>query len=612
MPAPPQLAEWFAKRQPLPDHVQYIADRYAEEPYRQILSLLASDLSDASHEDMKGKLLKGENFNARVRYAEILEPIMEIYNTLPKIIANDELLSVFRELRVFGLHSARIDLRDDSSKYNKAVGEVLRGLEICPNFEELPDHNRLALLTELLQSPIPDLAERPGITATTADLWATFKLIGRVYKVYGPNLLGPIIISMTRGAADVLTVLLLARWSGIGFPVQITPLFESVADLENSRKTLTELFNNPVYKEHLDSLKQNQMVMIGYSDSNKDGGYLMANWSLFKAQEEITDVAAEHGIRLTIFHGRGGTVARGGGPANKAIQAQPVGSIHGRFRVTEQGEVIATRYSNPDIAHRHLEQIVNAVLLASASSFEAADILAAKRFIPEEWRNMMEFISHKAVTSYRDLVYENPRFNDFWQKVTPLDQITKLHLGSRPSARKVGTSVRSIRAIPWVFSWMQSRFNLPGWYGLGSGLASVSDLNTLKKMYKDWPFFTTLLNNAESSLLKADMEIAHIYTQLLAVEDSCEDLFAAIQAEYDLTCKLVMEISGHNSLMQSEPVTQKAVRLRNPYIDPLSFLQVELLKRLRNESEETEESNLIREAIILTINGIAAGLKNTG
>ncbi len=611
---PQSLQAWIDSRQPLPEHVQYIADRYNAEPYRLILSLLAADLEAASSEDMKGKLLKGEHFTARVRYAEILEPIMEIYNNLPGIIANDELLSVFRELRVFGLHSARIDLRDDSSKYNRAVGEVMRALEICPNFEELPDHNRLALLTELLLKPVPDLAERPGVTATTADLWATFKLMGRVHNVYGPNLLGPVIISMTRSAADVLTVLLLARWSGVDFPVMITPLFESVADLQNSRRILTELFNNEVYKQHLEALKQHQMVMIGYSDSNKDGGYLMANWSLFQAQEQITDVAADFGVKLTIFHGRGGTVARGGGPANRAIQAQPVGSIHGRFRVTEQGEVIATRYSNPELAHRHLEQIVNAVLLASADSFESPEEQTRKRAIPAEWRAMMDKISNRALAQYRGLVYDTDGFNAFWQKVTPLDQITKLHLGSRPSARKVGTSVRSIRAIPWVFSWMQSRFNLPGWFGLGSGLAHADDLAMLQKMYQNWPFFSTLLNNAESSLLKADMEIAQVYTRLLAEDEAKETdgLFRLIRQEYDLTCQMVMQISGHTSLMQTEPVTQKAVKLRNPYIDPLSFMQVELLKRLRENGEEGEDTNLLREAVILTINGIAAGLKNTG
>ena len=607
-----EVQKWIRSRHPLPEQVQFIEDRYAAEPYRLMLSLLASDLAEASQEDMKGKLLKGEKFKARVRFSEILEPIMMIYRSLPKIIANDELLSVFREMRVFGLHSARIDIRDDSSKFNKAVGEVLRALELCPNFEELPEIDRLGLLTHLLSKPIPDLAEKPGVTTATADMWATFQLVSRVHSVYGPNLIGPIIISMTRSAADVLTVLLLATWAGVQHSVQICPLFESVNDLENSSAILVELFNNKIYKKHLEALDQNQMVMIGYSDSNKDGGYLMANWSLFKAQESITQTALEHDVNLTIFHGRGGTVARGGGPANKAIQAQPVGSIHGRFRVTEQGEVIATRYSNPELAHRHLEQIVNAVILASASSFESEQIQKEKKFIPAEWRTTMEVVSNQALNVYRGLVYDTPEFNTFWQKVTPLDQITKLHLGSRPSARKVGTSVRSIRAIPWVFSWMQSRFNLPGWYGLGSGLSAIGDLTTLQEMYQRWPFFNTLLNNAESSLLKADMSIASMYTQLLADEDGGKDLFNIIKTEYELTCSLVMKISGHMSLMESEPITQKAVELRNPYIDPLSFLQVELLKRLRTMTEENEQTQLLREAVILTINGIAAGLKNTG
>lgn len=611
-PIPAELEDWIRSRHPLPAHVQYIEDRYGAEPYRLILSLLASDLAEASGEDMKGKLLKGEHFKARVRYSDILEPIKKIYDSLPSIIANDELLSVFRELRVFGLHSARLDIRDDSDKFNAAVGEVLRALEICPNFESLPVNHRLILLTGLLSQPNPNLAEKPGVTATTADMWATFQLVGRVHRVYGPNLLGPIIISMTRSAADVLSVLLLATWAGISHPVQICPLFESVADLENSSRIMAELFQNKIYKKHLSSLDQHQMVMIGYSDSNKDGGYLMANWGLFKAQEVITQTALEHGVKLTIFHGRGGTVARGGGPANKAIQAQPVGSIHGRFRVTEQGEVIATRYSNPEIAHRHLEQIVNAVLLASAASFESVEELAAKKMVPKQWRASMDVIAEKALQVYKVLVYETPAFNDFWHKVTPLDQITKLHLGSRPAARKFGNSVRSIRAIPWVFSWMQSRFNLPGWYGLGSGLSSFEDTVTLNDMYQNWPFFNALLNNAESSLLKADMSIAGMYTKTLGDKNGDTDLFNIIKAEFDLTVQVVLRISGHKSLMEAEPITQNAVKLRNPYIDPLSFLQVELLKRVRSMTDQNEESEILREAIVLTINGIAAGLKNTG
>jgi phosphoenolpyruvate carboxylase len=338
---------------------------------------------------------------------------------------------------------------------------------------------------------------------------------------------------------------------------------------------------------------------------------LMANWALYQAQETITHVAQEHAIRLTIFHGRGGTVARGGGPANRAIRAQPAGSINGRFRLTEQGEIIASRYSNPGLAHRHLEQIVNAVLLASAASFEKKGRVD-KDNIPSEWRVAMDSMSESAYRIYRELIYETPHFIEFWQAATPLNDITRLHIGSRPVSRAGNTEVTNIRAIPWVFSWMQSRYNLPGWYGLGSGLNTFADKDLLSEMYKGWPFFKTLLDNAETSLLKADMGIAALYSELVPDRELGERLFNTILSEYERTCTAVLSISGHRNLMESEPVTQNAVRLRNPYVDPLNYIQVEMLRRLRSLSPDDPESESLREAVVLTINGIAAGLKNTG
>src|SRR6185503_3109411 len=281
-------------------------------------------------------------------------------------------------------------------------------------------------------------------------------LIGRTSEIYGNELLGPFVISMTHAAADVLTVLLLAKWAGCKMIPQIVPLFESIEDLEAAAGILESLFVSDVYRAHLKSHNDKQIVMIGYSDSNKDGGYLMANWYLYQAQEEITGIAQKHGIKLTIFHGRGGTIARGGGPANHAIRAQPPGSINGRFRLTEQGEIIAARYSNKELAHRHLEQIVHAVLTASSPAQPPSEPLPV-------WRAAMDTMSETGFRKYRGLIYETPGFIDFWQAATPLDEIKRLHIGSRPAARTQSSEVSRIRAIPWVFSWMQSRFNLPGW-----------------------------------------------------------------------------------------------------------------------------------------------------
>jgi phosphoenolpyruvate carboxylase len=349
------------------------------------------------------------------------------------------------------------------------------------------------------------------------------------------------------------------------------------------------------------------MVMIGYSDSNKDGGFLTANWSLYKAQEQIARVAKAHGITLTIFHGRGGTVARGGGPANRAIRAQPAESINGRFRLTEQGEVIASRYSNPELAHRRLEQIVNAVLMASAPSAREQDK------VPEMWREALDQMSAVGRSAYRKLVYETPGFIQFWNEATPLDEIKRLHIGSRPAARADDPEVTKIRAIPWVFSWMQSRFNLPSWYSLGTGLNAVSDLPLLREMYAGWPFFQTMLDNTEMSLLKADLEIAALYVELVTDRELANSLFATIREEYERTHEIILSISGHKALLEMEPVTQNAVHLRNPYIDPLNYIQVEMLRRLRSLPDpEDAEADSLREVVFLTINGIAAGLKNTG
>ncbi len=383
------------------------------------------------------------------------------------------------------------------------------------------------------------------------------------------------------------------------------PAFRSHQDLKDAPAILEQLFTSEYYRDHLSSRNNEQMVMIGYSDSNKDGGYVMANWSLYQAQEEITRVAAKYNIKLTIFHGRGGTIARGGGPANNAIRAQPAGSINGKFRVTEQGEIIASRYANPGLAHRHLEQIASAVILASAPHKSAP--------VPQQWRDSMETISHTGFRAYRTLVYETPGFIEFWESATPLDEIKRLQIGSRPASRAKAGAVNQIRAIPWVFSWMQSRFNLPSWYSLGAGLAAVDDLPLLQEMYDSWLFFRTLLNNSEISLLKADMDISALYVSLVPDKKLADGIFNSIRAEYERTRESVLSISRHTSLLQLEPTTQQAVQLRNPYVDPLNYIQVETLRRLRSLPDpECEESKPLREIMALTINGIAAGLRNTG
>ncbi len=605
VPPPADLLEWIEKRRPFPSHVAFIEERYVNEPYRLVLSLLAEDLARASNEDMKAHLMSRSPHRAHLHLNELRTPIQIIAKAMPGIMQED-LKPTLRQLDSFGLHAARLDIREDSSRLNAAMSEILRALGIESNFENLPDPERTLLLSRLLGQSSPQLSQHPGVTAATAETWALFQLLSRVSDVYGREMLGAIVISMAHSTADVLTVLLLARWAGCNYVPPIAPLFESIDDLKDAPGILKALFTCQPYREYLKSLHDEQMVMIGYSDSNKDGGYLMANWSLYQAQEEIAQVAKEHDIKLTIFHGRGGTTARGGGPANRAIRAQPAGSINGRFRLTEQGEIIASRYANPQLAHRHLEQIASAVLLASAP-------LENQDQVPEKWREAMEGMSSAAQKAYRHLVFETPSFIEFWQSATPLDEIKRLQIGSRPVSRTSSSAVDKIRAIPWVFSWMQSRFNLPGWYGLGTGLSSCTDSHLLREMYAGWPFFKSLLDNTEMSLIKADMDIAALYVTLLSDHTLGNAIFNQIRTEYDRTREFVLSISGHTSLMEIEPVTQNAVQLRNPYVDPLNYIQVEVLRRLRAlKNPDDPEAESLREVMALTINGIAAGLKNTG
>jgi phosphoenolpyruvate carboxylase len=610
VPPPAELLAWIESKRPFPAHVAYLEERYANEPYRLALSLLANDLLDASEEDVTSRLLSTDTINSSYRAVDFITPLKTIRDAIPKPIAQGSPLTAQRQLEIFGLHAARLDIREEASRLNATLGEILRALDIHPNFERSSPAERSRILGWLFEGTLPNLAEHPGVTPEASETWALFLLFDRICQAYGQEVTGPFIVSMTSSAADILTVLLLARWTGCADCLSIVPLFETLADLQAAQNILTELFNSPAYHNHLAAQDNRQMVMIGYSDSNKDGGYLAGNWALYKAQEEISRVCRQHGVELTLFHGRGGTVARGGGPANRAIQAQPAGTVNAHFRVTEQGEVLSSRYGNPSLARRHLEQVVSAVILAS-SPFRMS---AGEEVLPE-WRLSFDQMSAVAYDVYHALVFETPGFLDYWQAVTPLDEIKRLTIGSRPATRRSeGESVTRIRAIPWVFSWMQSRFNLPGWYGLGSGLeASPLPLAKMQDIYSSWPFFRALLDNAEMSLLKADMGIAAMYSKLMPDQGVGDKIFSTILAEYNRTRSAILAITGQENLMDGEPALQRSIHLRNPYVDPLNYIQVELLRRLRAlPNPDGAEARVLREVIVVTINGIASGLRNTG
>ncbi len=446
-----------------------------------------------------------------------------------------------------------------------------------------------------------------------------FQILKRGVNFYGREIVGQYIVSMTHGPEDILTPLLLAKWHGLCLQpdreregMTFVPLFETRDDLRHAADVMTHLFTHPAYAPHLTRAGRRQTIMIGYSDSNKDAGYMAANWELYQAQETLAETCRAHDVEIMLFHGRGGTIARGGGPANRAILAQPPGSVNGRIRITEQGEVIDERYGHPAIARRHLEQVVHATLLASADPRHGA----LPRIQPE-WQKAMDELAAISYHAYRQLIYETPALLEYWQQATPIAEINQMRIGSRPSRRTAKATFDSLRAIPWGFSWMQSRHVVPGWYGVGTALETFgktpTNVQLLGEMYRDWPFFQVVLDNAQVSLAKADMGIARLYASLVSDKKVREQIYGDIKAEFDRTVTWILRVTGQRELLDNDPTLQRSVRQRNPYVDPLNFIQVGLLRKLRYLSEqESQTAQELLHTIFLTINGIASGLKNTG
>jgi phosphoenolpyruvate carboxylase len=420
---------------------------------------------------------------------------------------------------------------------------------------------------------------------------------------------------MTRGVSDVLSVLLLAREAGVlelpNGGIDIVPLFETGEDLAHCEQVIASCWQNPTYRAHLARRGDIQEIMIGYSDSNKDVGFVSANWALYEAQRKLRDIGSAHQISMRLFHGRGGSIGRGGGPTNEAILAQPPGSVAGQIKITEQGEVISDRYSLQALAKRHLEQVVHAVM--KAAFVHPSDP-------PTAWTTALETLATASRSTYRGLVYDNPEFVGFFREVTPIAEISRLKIGSRPAARRNSQRIEDLRAIPWVFSWMQSRFTLPGWYGLGTavdffveGYAEGPEAAKLllQQMYREWAFFRSMIDNAQMILVKADMYIAHRYAELVTNPDLALRMMTTIEHEYSRSVNAVCLISQSDTVLARSPILQRSIALRNPYVDPISYIQVELLRRLR-ECPDGDDHAALEDAILLTISGIAAGLKNTG
>jgi len=598
----PAIRRLVRESRHLSAHLEEIGKRYPHEPYRILLGALRERLGQVAHE-----LAAAEPVDSGFGPEAVRETFDVIAGSLEAgrgaLLAGGELKDARHQLDVFGLHTARLDLRQHSAQHEAAVAEVLGRADYPKLAEAAKDEVLAAALAAPDGVPLRPLAE---YSAATRHVLEPLQLVAETVRRHGPESLGIYIISMTAAVSDLLEVCLLMKATGAALPV--APLFETLEDLNHAPDILARLFAHPAYAAARRS--GHQHVMLGYSDSNKDCGYLTANWALYKAQDAIAAVCRAHGMKLTLFHGRGGSIARGGGPAAKAILAQPVGLRDGGIRVTEQGEVLSTRYHDPDLAHRILEQMTYGVLVGAQAAQQDS-------VLPPAWSEAMEAMSAAGFGAYKALVHDDPEFLDFWKQATPIDEISNLKFGSRPTYRRATQSVADLRAIPWVFSWMQSRFNFPGWYGLGSALDTIlrrgpAGRRLVREMYAQWPFFASLIDNAELTMRKADMGIARIYATLVADAKVRARILGVLTDEFARTERAILAVTGRKQLLAGEPVLLKSVQLRNPYIDPLNYLQVEMLRRLRSGRLAKDEETAARAVVELTINGISGGLKNTG
>jgi phosphoenolpyruvate carboxylase len=532
------------------------------------------------------------------------------------LTAGGDLHDVLRQVEVFGFHFARLDVREHAARHRTALDEVLGVLGIAESYADLPEAERVELLGRAIADRRPVVpTDLGGFTAPTRDVVRAFRMIRELLDGEHPGTIQAYVVSGTEGPSDLLEVLLLmkeaglARAGGEGARLRIVPLFEAAATLASSAATMDTLLARPEYRAALRAVGDEQEIMVGYSDSNKDAGYVASSWATYRAQVALARVVRAHGAAWIFFHGRGGAVGRGGGPTSVAIGALPPGTVGGRLKMTEQGEVLASKYAVTEIAHRELELTTSATLVSAMTRLGGSE---PERTARQE--ALMDAMSEHSMRAYRNLVYGDPDFPRFFATVTPVDEISRLQLGSRPAKRRAGGGIEDLRAIPWVFAWTQARIVLPAWYGLGTALAWAREhagLEALREMERTWPFFAGLLSNAEMACAKADLLIARRYVELWDEEEPRERIWGRIATEFERTCRELLLVNDEQRLLDRSPVLQASIDRRNPYVDPLSFLQVELLRRLRRgNGAETDE--LLGRVSLLTVNGIAGGLRNTG
>ena len=593
-----------------------------DEPYRRaitgIYARLAATARELDHlEALRHAVADAPPYANCAEFAAELDIIdHSLKSNGAALMARGRLRRLRRAIGIFGFHLAPLDLRQNSDVHARTVHELFEAARPGTEYEKRSEAGRIALL--LAELATPRLLASPYWTyseETTAEL-AIFHAARDMHRLYGKAAIQNVIISKNEGVSDILEVALLLKEVGLLRPregeldVNIVPLFETIGDLERCGAVMDHLFALPAYKRLIDERGGLQEVMLGYSDSNKDGGFLMSNWSLYRAEITLVDVFRKHHLRLRLFHGRGGTVGRGGGPSYEAILAQPAGAVQGAIRITEQGEVIASKYANPELGRRNLEVLVaatlEATLLPQVYDDPQPDCLAA-----------MAELAESAFRAYRALVYETPGFERYFWESTVISEIAQLNIGSRPASRKKTTAIEDLRAIPWVFSWSQCRLMLPGWYGFGSAFEAYQakragkGLELLQRMVREWGFFRTLLANMDMLLAKTDLALAERYAGLVQDPELRETIFARLKAELHSTITALFAITGQQALLENNPLLQRSLRNRQPYLDPLNHLQVELLRRYRSGPPWSDDKR-VRSGIHLTINGVAAGLRNSG
>ena len=573
---------------------------YIEERLRNTLAFIVND------EDLHPRYKKVCEFQA---------DLQKIQNSLLQNHGEALLKGDFNELvqatEIFGFYLASIDMRQDSSVLEACVAELLKSANIEEDYSALGEEAKIAvLLKELEEDPRILSATNVEKSETLTKELAIFKMARKLKDKMGEEIIKQHIISHSESVSDMLELAILLKEVGLidkhSARVQIVPLFETIEDLDKSTPIMQQYLTMPIVKRWLASKKNYQEIMLGYSDSNKDGGYLASGWTLYKAQNELKDLGEALGVKITFFHGRGGTVGRGGGSSYDAITSQPFDSIKDRIRVTEQGEVIGNKYGNKDAAYYNLEMLISSTLGRMVTQrVTDTDLLA-------EFRHLMDGIAEKSYHFYRQLVFDHPGFYDYFFAASPIKEVSSLNIGSRPAARKTITEIGGLRAIPWVFSWSQNRVMLPGWYGVGSSFKDFIDqapenLSILRKMYKTWPFFHSLLSNVDMVLSKSNMHIAYQYAQMCETAES-KEVYDLLLKEWKLTKEIILAIEEQAELLADNPYLRSSLDYRLPYFNVLNYIQIELIKRLRSGKHGENTEKLIH----ITINGIATGLRNSG